>query len=229
MTDITEKYKSVVRNITDTLKSKNRSSDECTLILASKYASIEKMQALIDIGHRHFGENKLQDAEKKKAYFSNRYSDLVWHMIGNIQSNKSRKAIQTFDQIQTVDRIKILERLENAAVEMNKCIPIMLQVNLEGEKTKSGVLPNDVYHLFERSVKCQNLKIEGLMTIPPYFDDPEEGRPIFIKMKELQLELNKSYGKDIIRHLSMGMSDDYVVAIEEGATFVRIGSAIFED
>lgn len=170
-----------------------------------------------DHGIRHFGENMVQEAQGKVAQLGSFRPYITWHMVGHLQSNKARKALEIFDIIHSVDSVRLAEILSRRA---EKIVPILLQVNVSGEVTKSGFSTGEVADALRRISQLANLRVVGLMTIAPLSAHPEDVRPIFRRLRELRDRLG-------LEHLSMGMSGDFEVAIEEGATIVRIGRAIF--
>jgi pyridoxal phosphate enzyme (YggS family) len=152
-----------------------------------------------------------------------------WHLVGHLQANKARKAVKLFDVIHSLDSTALAQRLDRLCTEEQRDeLPVLVQVNLGGEETKSGVDEHDVFDLVEGVEKCERLKLIGLMSVPPYFEDPEQVRPFFARLRQLrdQLKSRGSFGRGV-GELSMGMTHDFEVAIEEGATMVRIGTAIF--
>ncbi len=197
-----------------------RDSREIKLIAVSKTHPIEVLQSAIESDIRVFGENKVQEAEDKIGVLGR--ENLEWHLIGHLQSNKARKAVQLFDVIHTLDSIELAARLERICLEENRAkLSVLVQVDLASEATKNGVKETDLSPLIEFLNTCAHLKFDGLMTIPPYFDDVEIVRPYFKRLREIRNEfLPKG-------ELSMGMSHDFETAIEEGATLVRVGTAIF--
>jgi len=227
MCAIKKNYIRVKENIKRALKKAGREEDSLRLIVVSKYANLQQMEEIIQLGHRDLGESRVQDAEKKITFFASKYSGIRWHMIGHLQTNKAGKAAALFDEIETVDSEKLLRRLQSSAKERGRILPVMIQVNIAEEGQKSGARLREVKHLIEAAIPLDHVELKGLMTIPPYFDDPERSRPFFKEMKELQSEMHSLFPDQALQELSMGMSNDYVVAIEEGATVVRIGSAIF--
>lgn len=181
----------------------------------------------IDCGATDIGENRLQEAEQKIIEVGR--DRVRWHLVGHLQANKARKAVKLFDVIHSLDSIALAQRLDRLCSEEQRAeLPLLVQVNLGGEETKSGVDERDVIDLVEAVEKCERLKLIGLMSVPPYFEDPEQVRPFFSRLRQLRDEL-KSRGSFAgeVGELSMGMTHDFEVAIEEGATMVRIGTAIF--
>jgi pyridoxal phosphate enzyme (YggS family) len=208
----------------------SRSASEVTLVGASKTVAPSLIRSAIDSGLRVLGENRVQEAAPKIAELRDTISQhhVQWHLIGHLQSNKARRAIELFDAIQSVDSLKLAERLDKIAGELGKRLPVMIEVNLGGEASKSGVVSEEVLSLCEQTDKFRNLELRGLMAVPPLLEDPQEMRPFFRRLRELRDHARRAgiVGGQF-RELSMGMSNDFEVAIEEGSTFVRIGTAIF--
>ena len=176
------------------------------------------------------GENRVQEAVVKINELSDVTSQyrVQWHLIGHLQSNKVRKAVELFDAVHTVDTFKLAQRVNNIAGEIGKRLPVFIEVNLGGEESKSGVPPEQTLPLCEQTGELSNIKLIGLMTVPPFFDDSEEVRPFFRRLRALRdMALSAGIVGEQFRELSMGMSNDFEVAIEEGATFIRVGTAIF--
>jgi PLP dependent protein len=197
-----------------------RNVDEITLVAVSKTKSANVLKFAISCGVKIFGENKIQEAEAKIHEIGRKNAE--WHLIGNLQGNKARKAAKLFDVIHTLDSTDLAKRLERICVEENRDeLSVFIQVDLAGEETKYGVPENDLPDLIEYIQTCKHLRLLGLMTVPPYFEDVESVRPYFKKLREIRDNLLPN-GK-----LSMGMSHDFEVAIEEGATHIRVGTAIF--
>lgn len=205
-----------------------RRPTEITLLGASKQVDPERILLAIECGLHHIGENRVQEAEAKLASIPALRERATWHMIGHLQKNKVRRALRLFDVIQSVDSIRLAQALERVAGELGRALPVYIEVNVAEEATKFGVRPDDLFPLAETLAGCAHLRVDGLMTIPPYTDDPEAARPYFRQLRELLDELNRRRilpGE--IRGLSMGMSHDFEVAIEEGATLIRLGTAIW--
>lgn len=197
------------------------------LVAVSKTHPAEIVCEAIAAGVRAFGENKVQEAEGKILKIGRESAE--WHLIGHLQSNKARKAVQLFDVIHSVDSVELAERLERICEEEQRAeLPVMVQVDLAGEKAKSGILESDLPRLVEFLKACRRLKFEGLMLLPPYFDNAEDARPFFKRLREIRDELlrQNAFANNKCE-LSMGMSHDFEIAIEEGATVVRVGTAIF--
>ncbi|WP_297057824.1 YggS family pyridoxal phosphate-dependent enzyme [Thermosulfurimonas sp.] len=204
---------------------KGRRPEEIKILGASKAQPPEKIREAVEAGLEILGENYVQEAERKKALLSD--LPVSWHLIGYLQKNKARKALQLFDLIQTVDRPEIAQRLSRLAQEMGRTLPVFIEVNVGGEETKAGILPEKVPDLVRLIKDLPALDLQGLMTIPPYSPDPEDSRKFFRKLRELKEQVEDFYELKHPLELSMGMSHDYEVAVEEGATLVRIGTALF--
>jgi pyridoxal phosphate enzyme (YggS family) len=187
---------------------------------------VKKIEEACQCGQKLFGENFIQEAQVKIKQFD---PSISWHFIGHLQSNKAKHATRLFHLIETVDRIKLARALDRHAADFGKVLDILIQVNVGQEKQKSGVLPHDAEALIREIGKLTHIRIRGLMTMPPYGDDPELSRPYFRSLKKIADEFSKKryFTDKAPLILSMGMSTDYRVAIEEGATLVRIGTAIF--
>jgi pyridoxal phosphate enzyme (YggS family) len=217
--DIETNLREVHRRIARACERSHRSPGEITLVVVTKEVGFSAVRAAFDCGIRDFGENKVQEAEDKIGQLSDLKSDVTWHMVGHLQSNKAKAAVGLFDIIHSVDSIKLAEILSRRA---EKTLPVLLQVNVSEETTKGGFAVNEVVAAVEEIRQLPNLKVMGLMTIAPLVADVEEARPVFRKLRELRDSLG-------LEHLSMGMTDDFEVAVEEGATMLRIGRAIFGD
>jgi len=193
------------------------------LVAVSKTVDLERLRAAIDAGQDLFGENYLQEARDKIAALGRQ---VRWHLVGHLQSNKARGAAELFDLIHSVDRVKLARALSAAAARLDKVQDVLIQVNQGGEATKSGVSPEAAPELLKEVARLPHLKVLGLMTMPPWFPDPEAARPYFRALRELRDRLRDLSGLPLTE-LSMGMSGDFAVAAEEGATLVRVGTAIF--
>lgn len=195
-----------------------RETHDVRMIAVSKTVPAEQVRRAYDSGLREFGENRLQEAEGKMAELN----DLMvnWHMIGHLQSNKVKPAVRLFDLIHSVDSLRLMRLMDRHAGEAHKVQRILIQVKLAQEESKSGADEAALREMMDASASLKHIMVEGLMTVPPFFDDPEKARPYFRRLKELA----DDYG---LWELSMGMTGDFEAAIEEGATMIRIGSAIF--
>jgi pyridoxal phosphate enzyme (YggS family) len=207
-------------------RSAGRDPSSVRLIAVSKTFPIEAVRAACDAGQRDFGENRVQEGLQKIE----RSTDLSirWHLIGHLQTNKARKAVPAFAMIQSVDTVELLQRLDRTAEETGHAPELLIQVDLGREATKHGVSPAEVPRLFEAAAACRAARVVGLMTLPPVPDTPEDARPWFRQMRDLRDEWQAAgVPAPMLRELSMGMSGDFEVAIQEGATLVRVGTAIF--
>jgi len=201
-----------------------RHADDITLIAVSKTFSAEAIRAAYDAGLRHFGENRIQEMQAKRPQLAG--MDATWHFIGHLQSNKVRPAVELFDRIDAVDSVPLARKLDAAASEHGKRLPVLIEVHLGGEASKSGVEPGALPALAEAIGLLAGLELRGLMAVPPYLDDLERARPYFRQLRELRDALSERLGRPLPA-LSMGMSHDFEVAIEEGATEIRVGTALF--
>lgn len=204
-----------------------REPDEVRLIAISKTHPASVIKQACQLGATDFGENRVQEAEGKIAEIGR--EKVRWHLVGHLQANKARRAVSLFDVIHSIDTLELAKRLDRLCVEESRdTLPVLIQVDLGHEETKSGVDESELTHLVEGLGRLTRLKLIGLMTLPPFSDDPEQSRPYFRRLRELRDELNQrgAFGERT-GELSMGMSHDFQVAIEEGATMVRIGTAIF--
>jgi pyridoxal phosphate enzyme (YggS family) len=193
------------------------------LVAVSKTVDLERIRAAIAAGQDLFGENYLQEAKAKIDALGRQVS---WHLVGHLQTNKAKGAVALFDLLHAVDRGKLARALEAAAARLGKIQDVLIQVNQGGEETKFGVAPEAAPDLLQEVTRLPHLRVLGLMTMPPWFSDPEEVRPYFRALQELRDRLRDLSGLPL-PELSMGMSGDYAVAVEEGATLVRVGTAIF--
>jgi pyridoxal phosphate enzyme (YggS family) len=219
-----------------------RAPDSVRLIAVSKTFPAESVRAAIAAGQRDFGENKVQEAIPKieaiaaeeqrlrgDAYAGTDAGDPIrWHLIGHLQSNKARKAARPFDFIHSIDSVDLLHKIDAAAREARRTPELLIQVDLAGEATKFGAVPEELQPIFDAASSLTNARLAGLMVLPPWSEDPEIARPYFRRLRELRDELgSRGVPAASLRELSMGMSHDFEVAIAEGATMVRVGTAIF--
>jgi PLP dependent protein len=224
--DIAGNVRSVSDMISRVAKECGREGELVKLVAVSKAVNAQKIEQALEAGIHCLGENKVQEGMEKRAQLA-RYSYEL-HLIGPLQRNKVNKAVATFDWIETVDSIDLAVRIDRACASLNKVIPVLVQVKLAEEATKSGVLEKDLSGLVVLMAKLQHISLRGLMTIPPFSENPEEVRPHFRRLRELAERVDRLKIEAVsMRELSMGMSHDYSIAIEEGATIVRVGTAIF--
>jgi pyridoxal phosphate enzyme (YggS family) len=221
-----------------------RSAEDITLIAVSKMHSPWQIRDLYMAGVRHFGENRVQEWEAKRALLSD--LDATWHMIGHVQGNKAAKAVRLFDSIDSLDSVALAEKLDRTKKDFNTQRPekggeiekeagrdssarlrVLIEVKLDPGKTKSGVSGKELAPLVQAVLQLPYLDLQGLMGVPPYFDDAEKARPYFRRLRELRDSVHAHARQDLLPVLSMGMSHDFEVAIEEGATEVRVGTALF--
>lgn len=212
--------------IQETAEYCGRDPQKIRLVAVSKRIPAKVIAEAYNCGQEIFGENYLQDAAGKIKQLE---PSLQWHFIGHLQSNKARMAAELFQVIETIDRLKIALSLDRYAGELEKTLEVFIQVNVGREKQKSGVLPEETKGLLQNIQSLSNLKVRGLMTMPPYGREPEASRPWFNKLKQLAVQLADKglFDNNNAVELSMGMSGDFTVAIEEGATLIRVGTAIF--
>ncbi|MBI5074722.1 MAG: YggS family pyridoxal phosphate-dependent enzyme [Nitrospirae bacterium] len=205
----------------------DRSPEEVRLIVVTKTVGAGAIREAVDSGMRLFGENRIQEAKKKIMSDEIRAlpQKLEWHLIGHLQKNKAKDAVQLFEVIHSVDTIELAEELDRQAERFGKTQRVLVQVKLSDEETKSGVSEEGLHELLERIMQLTHLRLEGLMTIPPYRENVSDVVPYFRRLRELRDEAEKDGFR--LPELSMGMSHDYEAAIEQGATMVRIGTAIF--
>jgi PLP dependent protein len=224
---LSQRLDAVHKNIDGRARRVGRSPSEITLVAVSKTHPAETIRAAIAAGVTDLGENRVQEADGKVGEVGRNAAR--WHLIGHLQSNKARRAVELFDVIHSLDSAALARRLDRMCVELNRDeLPLMIQVDLGHEPTKSGAVEHDVSEIVEAVRESGRLRLVGLMTVPPFFDDLEKVRPYFRRLREIRDELNagKAFG-DHPGELSMGMTHDYEVAIEEGATMLRVGTAIF--
>jgi pyridoxal phosphate enzyme (YggS family) len=201
-----------------------RGADDVTIVAVSKTHPVEAILAAYDAGLRHFGENRVQEWEGKQPMLAG--LDAIWHLIGHLQSNKARRAAQIFRRVDSVDNVPLAQKLQAAAAAEGKRLPVLIEVHLGGEETKSGVDEGQVASLAASIAPFSHLDFVGLMTIPPFFEEVERVRPYFRKLRELRDGIAGQLNRRL-PVLSMGMSHDFEIAIEEGATEIRVGTALF--
>jgi len=218
-----EKVKKRIRNAA--LRAK-RDPKTIRLIAVSKTVPVDLVREAVAAGHSLFGENYIQEARSKIESIG--HNNISWHFIGHLQTNKAKYAVRLFDMIHSVDSINLARELDKRAKKENRVLPILVQVNIAEEATKYGAGTDEVISLVRKIAPLENLSVRGLMTMPPYFNEPEKVRPYFRGLKNLQVRIQEEGIPAVwMEELSMGMTGDFETAIEEGATMVRIGTAIF--
>lgn len=213
---IADRVLDVNRRIAAACSRAGRSLSEVTLIAVTKGVPPEAIREIVDAGVRHLGENRVQEGEEKRKLLANLPLEVVWHMIGHLQSNKVKTATGVFDIIHSVDSLHLAEAISRRALTT---VPVFLEVNVAGEPSKYGFSLDELPHSYARTSSLPNIEVRGLMTVAPQADSAEEARPIFRSLRQAATSLG-------LRDLSMGMSDDFEVAVEEGATHIRVGRAI---
>lgn len=214
MSDIWQKYNEIIKTIPQGV----------TLVAATKQRSIEEIREAYIAGIKIVGENYVQEALSKYE----KIEGLQWHMIGHLQRNKVKDAIKIFDCIQSVDSVRLAKEINDQCQKVSRIMPILIQINIGEEENKHGLCPDNAYEIAQQIANFPNLRIDGLMTMEPYFDDPEKARPYFVCMKHIFDDLKTRNIPNInMKILSMGMSNSYQVAIEEGSNMVRIGTRLF--
>ena len=218
-----EKIREIIKKSAEKV---GRKSEDIILLGASKTQPVEKIIEAYKAGLKYFGENKVQEGIKKIEQLKPLYPDIHWHFIGGLQTNKAKYAVRYYELIHSLDRKSLADEIDKRAKKIGKIQECLIEVNIGDEESKYGVKIEDLEELYEYCLSKENIKIKGLMCIPPYSEDKEQSRKYFAKLRELKEKLEEKY-RIKLPHLSMGMSDDFDVAIEEGATIVRVGSAIF--
>lgn len=217
-------YQKIKETIIKICTKVGRDPEEIKILGASKGQPVEKIRLAYEAGVRIFGENYVQEAEKKikdlKEY------PIEWHFIGRLQTNKVKKALILFDVIESLDRLELAYELQKQAEKLRKDLPVFIEVNIGKEKTKAGVLPENLEKFIQEVLKLERIKIKGFMTLPPLKSKAEEVRPYFRELKKLFEKFKPLLGEDF-KELSMGTTQDFEVAIEEGATLIRLGEALF--
>jgi pyridoxal phosphate enzyme (YggS family) len=222
---LAENIAHVRARIAEAAQKAGRDPAEITLVAVSKTKPVELVEMAYNLGVTDFGENRVQEALAKIEHFHPQ--SLRWHLIGHVQTNKTGKVVEPFSCIHSVDSLHLARALSRHAEEASKRLPILLQVNIAGEASKEGMAPGETLELARQIVALPALQVEGLMTIAPLVNEPEEVRPVFRELRLLRDRLRAEISASSWSQLSMGMTDDYTVAVEEGATLVRVGRAIF--
>jgi pyridoxal phosphate enzyme (YggS family) len=224
--DVQTNLRMVLDSIERAAQKAGRSGSSVKLVAVSKTIGVEPIRQAVAAGAVALGENKVQEASSKRPLLSE--LPVEWHLIGSLQKNKANRAAEIFDWIESLDDFELASKLDRACERLNKRMPVLIQVNVGREASKSGIAGEEVADFAGRVSVLKHLEVRGLMAIPPYSEDPEESRPHFIRLRELAERVESQKLTEIsMKELSMGMSHDFSVAIEEGATLVRIGTAIF--
>jgi pyridoxal phosphate enzyme (YggS family) len=222
---IKENLDIVNTNILKACEKANRKFEEVTLIAVTKTKPVEDMIEAINYGIINVGENKVQEIRDKYEIINNKCN---WHMIGHLQTNKVKYIVDKVSYIHSVDSLKLAQTISNEAVKKSSTINILIQVNVSNEESKFGIICNEVENLIRDISKLSNIKVKGLMTVAPYVVNPEKNRLVFRKLREIYVDIKQKNIDNVnMDILSMGMTNDYIVAIEEGSTMVRIGTGIF--
>jgi PLP dependent protein len=225
--DLSERITSVRRRVDEAARRCNRAPEEITLVAISKTHPPEVLKDALTLGLTDLGENRVQEAEGKIVALGR--NAVRWHLVGHLQSNKSRRAVQLFDVIHSLDSVALAQRLDRLCIAEGRAqLPVLIQIDLGGETTKTGIDPQGLPELLDALRDLERVRLIGLMTLPPYFENPDCGRPYYKTLRGLRDKLQREgrFGERA-GELSMGMSHDFEIAIEEGATIVRVGTAIF--
>ena len=215
----------VQENIRKACERSGRNPEDVTLIAVSKTKPVSDIEQIYAAGIREFGENKVQEMNDKQKVLP---GDINWHMIGHLQRNKVKYIVDNVAMIHSVDSVRLAEEISKEAVKKNVAVDMLVEVNVAKEESKFGLYTEDVSQFVEQISKLPGINIKGLMTSAPFVDNPEDNRQYFKKLKDLSVDINaKNIDNVHMDFLSMGMTNDYVVAVEEGATHVRVGTAIF--
>jgi pyridoxal phosphate enzyme (YggS family) len=242
LTTMKERYEQVLHRISVAAEKSGRSASDVHLVAVTKKATVEDVRQLIDLGHADFGESRVQHFTQIEAQISEYIgrrkelgkpdlkTPIRWHFIGHLQRNKCRRVVQLTRLVHSVDSLRLAEELQEIAEKKKIVVEVLLQTNISRERQKAGIAPAAVEYLLEQVGTMPNLKSRGMMCMAPYNEDPEESRPVFERCNELFEDMKKSkHCEDSFNILSMGMSNDFEVAVESGANIVRIGSALFGD
>jgi pyridoxal phosphate enzyme (YggS family) len=225
MADVAANYRAIVERVRKAAVSTGRDPREIKILAAAKAQDIKSIEAAIMSGVLLIGENYVKEAIVKRKGLP---SSVEWHMIGHLQRNKAKAAVEIFDVIESLDNAELARELDNEGRKRNVRVRAFIEINIGGEESKSGVAKAKTMELLRKISQLDHLRIEGLMTVPPFCEDCEESRPYFRELRRLRDELNSLKLPNVdLRELSMGMTHDYLIAVEEGATIVRIGTALF--
>ncbi len=216
------------KNIENILNKINSINKNALLVAITKFVLPEKILIAFNSGICHFGESRIQETQEKINFYEKMRDKIKLHLVGHLQSNKVKKAINFYNYIQSIDSYEIAQKISVYAKEKNKICDVLLEINIGREQSKYGFLKEKLFLELEKFQNLENIRIKGLMTVAPYFENVEDARPYFKEMKNIFDEIKKMNLKNFdMKYLSMGMSNDYIIALEEGANMVRIGTAIF--
>jgi len=222
---IADNLNAIMNKIAAAAKRSERDPSSVKLVVATKTIEIERIQEAVSAGATILGENRVQEAKEKIEKLG---AVAHWHLIGHLQSNKAKYAVKLFNMIHSVDSLELATELDKQAAKIHKVQDVLIEVSIAGEANKAGVAVQDAAAVIQEAAKLKNISVKGLMTIPPFLDDPEAVRPYFRMLRELAASIAKANIPGLsMQELSMGMSGDFEVAVEEGATMVRVGTAIF--
>ena len=222
---VRERIEQVRRRIAEAAGRSGRDPNDVQLVAVTKSVVVSQIREALDAGLKVFGENRIQEAKGKVALLSS--PSIQWHLVGHLQTNKSKLAVELFELIHSLDSVKLAASMDRHGAALRKQVRALIEVNLEGESDKSGLHESELFPLLQACRAYAHLTIEGLMAIPPFHRNPQDVRPYFRRLRLLRDRAADTHPDFRLRHLSMGMSNDFEVAIEEGATLVRIGTAIF--
>ena len=226
MVDVRQNVERIRERIASACAKSGRRPEDVTLVAVSKTIAPELIRQAYEAGIRHFGENRVQEAASKRGALSDLTAE--WHLIGHLQSNKAKPARELFHWVHSVDSLKLAQKLHQAATCEGDRLQVLIQVHLGGEESKSGVAETELEPLIDSIQALETLELRGLMAIPPFYENPEDVRPHFARLRELAHKVStRGLSRGSLEHLSMGMTHDFEVAIEEGATMVRVGTGIF--
>jgi pyridoxal phosphate enzyme (YggS family) len=224
--DVRQRVSAVTHRIARAAERSRRDPAGVSLLAVTKGHSVEAIELAARAGLTLFGENRVAEAAEKIELVRQRWPGLVWRLIGPLQTNKARRALQYFSAVESLDRQRLVDRLESLLAPEGRVLPVLIELNLGGETTKSGVPDDQAEQLMAAALAQPHLDVRGLMTVPPYTEDPEGARPYFRQLSELRHRFSDRFGR-ALPELSMGMSHDFEVAVEEGSTEVRIGTELF--
>lgn len=226
MSNIGDNLASVRERIREACRRAGRQPEEIKLVAVSKTFPADRIREAYQAGLRDFGENRVQEAAAKRPALSDLTA--TWHLVGHLQTNKARQARELFHWVHSIDSARIAQKLDQSAVSSDARLPVLLEVNLGEEPSKFGTREEEVLRLAEQVSRLETLELRGLMIVPPFFEEPERVRPLFRRLRELAQRIARAQLPNVsMEHLSMGMTHDFEIAIQEGATIVRVGTGIF--